>query len=383
MAKIIGGGTPSTKVPEYWDGDINWYSPIEISNQIYVNESQRKITELGLKKSSARLLPIGTVLFTSRAGIGNTAILGKKGCTNQGFQSVIPNKNELESYFLYSITPKLKRYGETHGAGSTFVEVSGKEMAKMPIKMPYYKEQQHISSFFSKLDFLITLHQRKLSDLKKMKSGLLQKMFPKNGEDKPEIRFPEFTDAWEQRKLGEVATFINGRAYKQSELLDSGKYKVLRVGNFYTNDSWYYSNLELSDKYYIEKGDLVYTWSASFGPHVWNGEKVIYHYHIWKIELSKYLDRDFTLQLLEADKAKLLSSTNGSTMIHVTKSDMESKVIALPNIEEQKKIGSYLMRFDSLIALHQRKPKINKKESKNEFKFYKRKFIQRLFLLLD
>ncbi|MDY3299014.1 MAG: restriction endonuclease subunit S, partial [Limosilactobacillus reuteri] len=161
VAKIIGGGTPSTKVPEYWDGDINWYSPIEISNQIYVNESQRKITELGLKKSSARLLPIGTVLFTSRAGIGNTAILGKKGCTNQGFQSVIPNKNELESYFLYSITPKLKRYGETHGAGSTFVEVSGKEMAKMPIKMPYYKEQQHISSFFSKLDFLITLHQRK------------------------------------------------------------------------------------------------------------------------------------------------------------------------------------------------------------------------------
>ncbi len=84
-------------------------------------------------------------------------------------------------------------------------------------------------------------------------------------------------------------------------------------------------------------------------------KKVIYHYHIWKIELSESLDRDFTLQILEADKAKLLANTNGSTMIHVTKKDMESKVISLPNIEEQKQIGSYLMKFDSLIALHQRK----------------------------
>ena len=181
----------------------------------------------------------------------------------------------------------------------------------------------------------------------------------KEGQRKtPILRFKGFTDYWEQRKLGKVATFINGRAYKQNELLDSGKYKVLRVGNFYTNDSWYYSNLELADKYYIDKGDLVYTWSATFGPHIWNGEKVIYHYHIWKIELSKFLDRDFTLQILEADKAKLLANTNGSTMIHVTKKDMESKVIPLPIIEEQKQIGLYLTKFDTLIALYERKLKL-------------------------
>ncbi|WRM22174.1 restriction endonuclease subunit S [Lacticaseibacillus rhamnosus] len=162
--------------------------------------------------------------------------------------------------------------------------------------------------------------------------------------------------AWEQRKLGEVATFLNGRAYKQDELLDSGKYKVLRVGNFYTNDSWYYSNMELGDKYYVDKGDLVYTWSATFGPHIWSGEKVIYHYHIWKVELSKFLDRNFTLQLLEADKARLLSSTNGSTMIHVTKGDMESKIVSIPNIDEQKLIGSFFKELDNTIDLHQRKP---------------------------
>ena len=181
----------------------------------------------------------------------------------------------------------------------------------------------------------------------------------KEGQRKaPILRFKGFTDDWEQRKLGKVATFINGRAYKQNELLDSGKYKVLRVGNFYTNDSWYYSNLELADKYYIDKGDLVYTWSATFGPHIWDGEKVIYHYHIWKIELSKFLDRDFTLQILEADKAKLLANTNGSTMIHVTKKDMESKVISLPIIEEQKQIGLYLTKFDTLIALYERKTRL-------------------------
>jgi type I restriction enzyme S subunit len=171
----------------------------------------------------------------------------------------------------------------------------------------------------------------------------------------PQLRFKGCTDPWEQCKLGEVATFINGRAYKQNELLDSGKYKVLRVGNFYTNDSWYYSNMELGDKYYIDKGDLVYTWSATFGPHIWNGEKVIYHYHIWKVELSKLLDRDFTLQLLEADKARLLSNTNGSTMIHVTKGDMESKSVTIPNIDEQNQIGTFFQHLDHLITLHQRK----------------------------
>ncbi len=180
----------------------------------------------------------------------------------------------------------------------------------------------------------------------------------------PELRFPGFTDDWEERKLGEVATFLNGRAYKQDELLDSGKYKVLRVGNFYTNDSWYYSNMELGDKYYVDKGDLVYTWSATFGPHIWSGEKVIYHYHIWKVELSKFLDRNFTLQLLEADKARLLSSTNGSTMIHVTKGDMESKIVSIPNTDEQKQIGSFFKQLDDTIDLHQRKLDLLKEQKK-------------------
>ena len=161
VADIVGGGTPSTNNPNYWDGDIDWYAPAEIAGQIYFDSSQRKITEQGYENSSAKMLPPGTVLFTSRAGIGKTAILSKKGCTNQGFQSIVPHNDELDSYFVFSRTDELKQYGELVGAGSTFVEVSGKQMAAMNLKMPTtIEEQQTIGRFFKRLDTLITLHQR-------------------------------------------------------------------------------------------------------------------------------------------------------------------------------------------------------------------------------
>ena len=161
IADIVGGGTPSTGNQSYWDGEIDWYAPAEIADQIYANSSQKKITALGYENSSAKMLPPGTVLFTSRAGIGKTAILTRKGCTNQGFQSIVPHRGELDSYFIFSRTEELKRYGEFVGAGSTFVEVSGKQMAAMELMMPpTMREQQTIGGFFQQLDNLITLHQR-------------------------------------------------------------------------------------------------------------------------------------------------------------------------------------------------------------------------------
>ena len=218
------------------------------------------------------------------------------------------------------------------------------------------EEQKKIGSYFKLIDHLITLHQRKCDQMKELKKYMLKKMFPQNGAKVPEIRFDGFTDDWEQRKLGDVVTFINGRAYSQEELLSNGKYKVLRVGNFYTNDSWYYSDMELEAKYYAEEGDLLYTWSATFGPHIWHGDKVIYHYHIWKVELSDALEKHFAVQLLEKDKQSILSDKNGSTMVHITKAGMESKEVMLPpNIREQTKIGECFQNLDHLITLHQSK----------------------------
>nr|WP_244911566.1 restriction endonuclease subunit S [Actinobacillus seminis] len=239
------------------------------------------------------------------------------------------------------------------------------------VNVPCLEEQTAIGNFFKQLDDTIALHQRTLEKYQKLKISYLEKMFPKENEQFPELRFPNFTDAWEQRKLGEVATFLNGRAYKQDELLSKGKYPVLRVGNFNTNDRWYFSDLELPSKFYADNGDLLYTWATIFSPHIWNGKKVIYHYHIWKVEVSEKLDKFFLLQLLKADKS-LTSNTNGSTMIHITKSEIENKFIKFPSIKEQQKIGLFFKQLDDTIALHQREV--------DKYKKIKQAYLEKMFV---
>ncbi|HHW9588551.1 TPA: restriction endonuclease subunit S [Staphylococcus aureus] len=177
VAEIIGGGPPSTKNKLYWNGEINWFSPIEIGNKTYVYSSQKKITEEWLRKSSAKILPVGTILFTSRAGIGKTAILAKESTTNQGFQSIVPRKGVLDSYYVYTISNILKILAEKVSAGSTFSEISKKQMEQLNLNIPMIKEQKNISKFFSKFDNLIEIQERKLKLLKQQKQGLLQKMF--------------------------------------------------------------------------------------------------------------------------------------------------------------------------------------------------------------
>ena len=184
-----------------------------------------------------------------------------------------------------------------------------------------------------------------------------------NGKDYP---------AWEQRELNTAATFLNGRAFSQSELLSKGKYPVLRVGNFYTNDKWYFSDLVLPEKFYANKGDLLYTWSATFGPHIWEGDKVIYHYHIWKLLPGKDTDKAFLLSLLQRDRETLLQGSNGSTMIHITKQAMEAKKLFFPRSQkEQRQIGIFFKTIDKAITLHQRKLEALKK--------LKRTLLQKMF----
>ena len=166
----------------------------------------------------------------------------------------------------------------------------------------------------------------------------------------PNLRFKEFQGEWEKCTLSEVCKFHNGRAYKQSELLAAGKYRILRVGNFFTNDSWYYSNLELEDNKYAQDGDLLYAWSASFGPRFWKEEKVIYHYHIWKIDSFKNVDKEFMYHFLDLDSSKIKNEVQGGTMVHITKGNMEKRTISYPSINEQKKIAKLLSLLDERIS---------------------------------
>ncbi len=155
---------------------------------------------------------------------------------------------------------------------------------------------------------------------------------------------------WEVHRLKKVVNLINGRAYKQEELLLNGKYQVLRVGNFFSNNSWYYSDLELEESKYVVDGDLMYAWSASFGPRFWNEEKTIYHYHIWKVVPSEKIDKLFLFHLFEFDKAKILNQSQGGTMFHITKGDMENRFLQLPTITEQTLIATALSDADALIS---------------------------------
>ncbi|EOI6870600.1 TPA: restriction endonuclease subunit S [Yersinia enterocolitica] len=177
VAEIIGGGTPSTSISEFWNGDIDWYSPTEIGSNVYAKGSQKKITALGLKNSSAKILPAGnTVLFTSRAGIGDMAILAKPGATNQGFQSFIV-KEGFSPYFIYSAGKQIKEFALKHASGSTFLEISGKQLGRMKILMPNPDEQIAIGNYFQKLDTLINQHQQQITKLNNIKQACLSKMF--------------------------------------------------------------------------------------------------------------------------------------------------------------------------------------------------------------
>ena len=159
VATIVGGGTPSTNNDAYWDGDIDWYSPAELGEQVYADRSVRRITQAGYDSCSATLLPAGkTILFTSRAGIGNTAILRRSACTNQGFQSLVVN-DDTDVYFVYSMTDRIKKFTEQKASGSTFLEISGKGLAAGEFAFPSKDEQTAIGSMFKQLDDLITLHQ--------------------------------------------------------------------------------------------------------------------------------------------------------------------------------------------------------------------------------
>ena len=307
------------------------------------------------------LLKEGDILFArTGASVGKTYLYkASDGKTYYaGFLIRAHVSDEADAGFIFqsTLTERYKQFVLLTSQRSGQPGINAQEYADFLLPLLSLSEQRRIGKFFSRLDSLITLHQRKYDKLCVLKKSMLDKMFPKGGSLYPEIRFAGFTDPWEQRKLGEVAHFINGRAYSQNELLSSGKYPVLRVGNFYTNDSWYYSNLELEDKNYAYEGDLLYTWSATFGPHIWHGNKVIYHYHIWKVQLEAALEKLFAFQLLERDKERILSDKNGSTMVHITKTGIENTSVLMPcSVEEQRRIGAFFDRLDSLITLHQRK----------------------------
>lgn len=200
VCDIVGGGTPSTKNIDYWNGNIQWFTPSEIGKTKYVSKSVRTISQVGFEKSSARKLPVGTILLTSRATLGEMAIATIECTTNQGFQSLIPRR--INGEYLYYLQPTIKNYCNKKACGSTFNEISKGELGKCKIPMPHFEEQQKIADFLSALDEVITQSEAEVQNLEQQKKSAMQKIFSQELRFKREdgTEYPE----WEENAISDL-----------------------------------------------------------------------------------------------------------------------------------------------------------------------------------
>ena len=202
IADIVGGGTPSTTNEEYWNGDIQWFTPSEIKAN-YVSRSERTITKLGLTKSSAKLLPIGTILITTRATIGEVAIANEECSTNQGFQSLVA-KEGVNNIFVANWTKQNKKELIKRAKGSTFAEISKSEIEKISILLPVTSEQNKIAHFLSLLDERIATQNKIIEDLKILKSTISKRLL--------------LNDSWERFQIADIASLGRGRVISSVEI---------------------------------------------------------------------------------------------------------------------------------------------------------------------
>ena len=365
VADIVGGGTPSTDFLEYWNGNINWFTPNEINSQIYFSESKRKISNLGLKKSSAKLLPANrSILFTSRATIGEMGILTQDATTNQGFQSLVLH-NEVIPYFIFSMKSALKRQAIKKASGSTFLEISKREVEKLKIIIPSEKEQKKVSMLFKSIDNLITLYERKLKLLSQVKKYFLDNLFTEK--EYPNLRFKGFTDAWEQRKLGQVGKTLSGVGFpneeqgglegipffKVSDMNNPGnEYEMVNANNYVKDD-------QLARKKWHPIKSVPAVIFAKVGaaimlnrkrlvtrPFLIDNNSMAYIFDdSWDINFGKNIFE--TINLPRYAQVGALPSYNGS--------DIQGIKIFLPRKNEQSKIGIFIMTINEIITLYENK----------------------------
>ena len=220
------------------------------------------------------------------------------------------------------------------------LNLRGKDFYSCEVPSPPLAEQERIAEILMQCDKVIELKLKRIEEEKKKKKWLMHYFFGNKS-----------VAGWSAARYSDVCDLLNGRAYKQEELLASGAYPVLRVGNLFTKGDWYYSDLELSEDKYIDNGDLIYAWSASFGPRIWNGGKVIYHYHIWKVVPKNSIDKDYLYQNFLYDVELLAKEQQGGTMSHITKEMMEKRECRFPEFDKQKEIAQTLSQLDEHIRL--------------------------------
>lgn len=337
---VVGGGTPSTSVHEFWNGPINWFTPTEIGNNKFVSESNRKITEFGLKGSSAQILPIGSILLTTRASIGDMAILTNEACTNQGFQSLIPKQGYDNEFVYYSMHTK-KRDLITNSSGSTFLEISPKKVKRISVPFPpTLTEQKAIATALSDVDALISSLEKLIAKKKAIKQGAMQELLTpphKGGKRLAGFSGDPKSFGWEEKTLNDLSTNIfSGSSNTTSE-----------VGNY----PLYGSTGQIGTKKYKDysgKRLLV----ARVGANAGTLYKVSGDYCVsdntLMISVSHEIDINFLFFKLK--KYNLSKLIFGSGQPLVTGGQLKGVILFIPKLEEQKAIAQILSDMDIEIA---------------------------------
>lgn len=249
IGTIVGGATPSTKNTSFYDGNIPWLTPkdLSVNSNKYILRGERNITEAGFKSCSCKMLPKGSVLFSSRAPIGYVAITANDMCTNQGFKSVIPNE-ETDSEFLYYLLKYNKDNIASQGSGTTFAEVSGKTMKEIEVMVPKETDDQHrIASILSSLDRKIELNNKINADLEEMAQAIFKNWFV----DFEPFKDGKFVDSelgmipegWKVGSLGDMGTIVCGKTPSKAN------------SNYYGGDIPFIKIPDMHGKVFVESSE--------------------------------------------------------------------------------------------------------------------------------
>ena len=303
--------------------------------------------------------------------LGRVAIIPKDNyyVLNQRVALIRP-KNKQQTNYLFSYINSHQRYFKLHGAGMSQLNISKGSVENFPLLLPSLPEQQQIGTFFAHLDTLISLHQRKCDQTKELKKTMLQKMFPKKGETVPEIRFPEFTDAWEQRKLGDEVRIVMGQSPNSENYTDDPNDYILVQGNADMKNGRVLPRVWTTQvTKQAEKDDLILSVRAPVGDIGKTAYDVVIGRGVAAIKGNEFIFQN--LGKMKSDGYWTRYST-GSTFESINSTDIKEAIISVPAIEEQNKIGSFLKQLDNIIALHQRKC--------DELKEMKKTLLKNLFI---
>ncbi|EGP5080668.1 MULTISPECIES: restriction endonuclease subunit S [Enterococcus] len=289
-------------------------------------------------------------------------------------------------YFLLTLIQEEKFVNRVleRSTGTSYPAINSNDLAKLPVKVPAdIQEQQKVGTFFKQIDNTITLHQRKLDLLKETKKGFLQKMFPKNGAKVPEIRFPGFTEDWEQRKLSEMAGFSKGNGYSKADLVEKG-HPVILYGRLYTKYETVIEKVdtfaELKEKSVISNGGEVIVPASGETPEdisrasVVDVSGVALGGDLNIIKTKSELDPTFLALTISngSQQKEMTKRAQGKSVVHLHNSDLKEVNLLYPKLDEQVKIGSFFKKLDVAITLHQRKLDLLKETKKG--------FLQKMFV---